>query len=180
MIDQKYLKECLSYDPETGVFTWMPDRPESHFRSKRDQNSWRTQFAGSKAGGMDNMGYICMWVGRKSQRAHRLAWLYIHGRLPSGQIDHINGQRADNRIANLREANHQENGRNQKRPKSNTSGHTGVCWNPRNNNWFAQIAISGENKYLGSFKFLEEAITARKHAEKRYGFHENHGRDERI
>jgi hypothetical protein len=120
-------------------------------------------------------GYIQIRVENKLYRAHHLAWLYCFGYLPR-ELDHINGIRVDNRIENLREVTHAENGRNTKRHSTNTSGVTGVYYNKINKYWVAQIRINYKTIYLGCFKDIEDAILARKAAETEFGFHPNHGR----
>ena len=96
---------------------------------------------------------------------------------PRKTIDHVNGDRSDNRVVNLRSVAHQENHRNRAIPKSNTSGVMGVYWGKRDRKWYAQIKINGKKKHLGSFSCKKKAIQARKKAEIDYGFHANHGRD---
>ena len=160
MITQKELKELLHYDPETGVFMWVVLR-----QGVRN---------GGVAGSM-SYGYIRIKVKGRSYQAHRLAWLSIHGKWPKEQIDHINHIRDDNRIENLREATNQENQRNASMKKNNKSGITGVYWYKRDNKWLAYIMTGGKLINLGYFTDKFEAICARKSAEKKYGYHENHG-----
>lgn len=93
-------------------------------------------------------------------------------------IDHINGDKEDNRLINLRECDHRTNGRNCKRSVKNTSGITGVRMDKRIQKWVAEIKIDGTGRHLGSFDTIEEAAAARKGAEKVSGFHANHGRTE--
>lgn len=100
--------------------------------------------------------------------AHRLAWLYIHGRWPIKHLDHINRVRSDNRISNIREATSSENQRNKGMMSNNTSGITGVRYDPSRNKYHAQIEILGKSKNLGRFINIEDAITARKEAEVKY------------
>ena len=130
---------------------------------------------GDVAGWRNPTGYIRMKVGGKLYLAHRLAFLYMTGKWPEDQVDHINHIRDDNRWCNLREVSHQENHKNQSKPKSNTSGVTGVCWCKRYKKWKAQIKVEGKVKNLGSFTSKEDATKARKEAEIKYGFHDNHG-----
>lgn len=159
-------KKLLSYDPETGVFVWLS-------RSGNRSNSWNAKYAGRQAGGIDRPdGYIKI----KGSYAHRLAWAFVHGSWPLADIDHINGDKSDNRIANLREVDRKRNMRNAPRSSSNSSGITGVKWHARARKWQAQITVDGREVYLGLFASKKEAAIARKHAEKKHGFHPNHGR----
>jgi HNH endonuclease len=89
IITRTRLKEFLHYDPETGVFTWLV-------------KPCRNILAGSIAGNVMNEGYVMVKIDRKNYKAHRLAWLYVHGTFPPDQLDHINRGRADNRLCNLR------------------------------------------------------------------------------
>lgn len=113
--------------------------------------------------------------GRKYQ-LHRIIWLLTHGDWPRGCIDHINGDRTDNRPANLRDVTRQENSMNQALNSRNTSGVVGVRWRERYGKWEAQIKVSGRHQYLGRFASFEAAVAARKEAERLNGFHPNHGR----
>jgi len=99
---------------------------------------------------------------------HRLAWLYEYGVWPSGQVDHINHDCADNRISNLREVNCQENHHNRARKTRSASGFLGVTWHKRDKRWQAHIEIDGKSKYLGQYLDLEAAISARRAAEQIY------------
>jgi hypothetical protein len=98
------------------------------------------------------------------------------GKWPDTEIDHINGNRADNRFENLRQVSHQENGKNTKRYASNRSGFAGVGRTTNPSKWRARIRVNGKLVHLGVFDSAEDARTARKAAEKQFGFHENHGR----
>lgn len=157
------LKLYLDYNKDTGKFVWKVN------------NSNRIKI-GDAAGHLSKYdGYIQIRMENKLYRAHHLAWLYCFGYLPI-ELDHINGIRIDNRIGNLREVTHAENGRNTKRHSTNTSGVTGVYYNKINKYWVAQIKINYKTIYLGSFKNKEDAILARKEAEIKYDFHSNHDR----
>ena len=91
-------------------------------------------------------------------------------------VDHINGNRSDNRLANLRPATKVQNGCNMATPSNNTSGHIGVSWNKRDKRWTAYITLNQKRKSLGNFREIAEAIQCRKAGEFAYGFHPNHGR----
>lgn len=175
MLTQKYLKECLDYNPETGVFTWK-ERPLSHFSERKRWLAWLSNFSGKTAGGKHCMGYWTICINNKPYLAHRLAWLYVFGSMPKDQIDHINWDRLDNRIANLREVSNQENHKNKPAQKNNTSGVVGVCWDKSREKWCARIKVSGKTVNLGRFDKKSQAIIARKSAETIYGFHKNYGR----
>lgn len=137
MLTQMRLKELLLYDPETGVFTWL-SKPNRSIRM------------GDVAGCMAS-GYRQIKIDGRLYRAHRLAWLYVHGKWPADQIDHINGVRDDNRIVNLREATQSQNQQNRTANANNTSGFPGVCWSKQKRKWRSQIKLASRNKYLGIF-----------------------------
>ena len=162
ILTQAELKEQLHYNPETGLFT----------RLVANSNSVNI---GDIANNLDRYGYIQISINNKNYKAHRLAFLYIEGELPPEQVDHINHIRNDNRWINLRKVTNQENQKNRTISKNNTSGVVGVVWYKRDKIWKAQIKINGKNKHLGYYAYKSEAAKARKAAEKKYGFHINHG-----
>lgn len=132
---------------------------------------------GTIAGTLALNGYVTVGVDKKKHYAHRIIWEMLYGTIPAGtQIDHINGNRSDNRLCNLRLASNHENSKNQKRKSNNSSGFTGVSWDSQTQRWRAHITVNGKTKSLG--RYLEEidALSARKDAEIKYKFHENHGR----
>lgn len=161
MITQEELKERYKYCSKTGVFTRAKDI--------------RSYKKGTIAGTKTNNGYIRIKIGGKPYMAHRLAWLYAHGEMPCGEIDHINHNRADNSISNLRIVLHKDNMKNRRRHKDNTSGTTGVFWRKRDSRWVATIKVNNKSKHLGYHKEFSDALAARKAAEIKYGFHTNHG-----
>ncbi len=156
---QEDLKDILSYDSITGVF-------------RRKLPTQRIAI-GEVVGGLNN-GYLIISINGENYKAHRLAWLYVYGEMPK-QLDHINGDKIDNRILNLRDVEHSENMKNRKKPITNTSGTIGVYWDKKNCRWYAMIMVDGKNKFLGRFTDYSEAVNARKNAEVLYGFHKNHG-----
>jgi hypothetical protein len=151
---QNELKELINYDQDTGIFTWIKSRPGVH--------------AGNQAGTINNYGYAVITVNKKLYRAHRLAWLYVYGINPKDQIDHINGNRSDNKITNLREVNNNQNQFNSKIRKDNTSGVKGVVWRPANKKWQARIRVNNISKSLGYFEDLELARLAISEARIKY------------
>jgi hypothetical protein len=140
------LKELLNYDPETGVFTWA-------------SSPHRNDLVGKQAGGVTERGYVKIRVDGTTHRAHRLAWLYVHGQWPQDRIDHINGDSTDNRISNLREAKQHENGQNRKASKSSAAGLLGVS-KAAYGKWVAVICLHRKRYHLGSFDTPEEAHQA--------------------
>jgi hypothetical protein len=114
--------------------------------------------------------------GVRSIGAHRIAYKYVHGIDPD-EVDHINGERADNRICNLRSVTATGNRRNMAKPPSNKSGFVGVHWRQDKKKWVAHITLANRYTFLGYFKTKEEAAERRKAAEREHGFHPNHGRE---
>ena len=151
----EYLRSVLHYEPETGVFTW------------KVRTSPRIK-AGDVAGCPSGDGYLQITVCSRLHRAHRLAWLYVYGSWPKDQIDHINRNRTDNRSSNLRDVSHKQNGQNASKPSNNTSGHPGVVWHKQSSKWVARIMHNYKQIHLGYFTDIEEAISARKAAERLY------------
>lgn len=158
---QEYLRERLSYDLATGVLTWK-SRPESDFASKGAHASWNRQFADKPAGSFHPTGYMVVCVGNIRYKAHRVIWRIMTDESPD-EIDHINGDGTDNRFDNLRAATHAENGRNQRRPKNNSSGVKGVHKLRGPNRgivYVARIGIDGNRIHLGTFATIDEAKAA--------------------
>ena len=134
---------------------------------------------GKKMCGLTNYRYYATNIKIKNKHKtfllHRLIWIYHFGEIPDGlQIDHINHNRTDNDICNLRLVTHKENLKNQKIRKDNKTGITGISWDGRDKRWFSKIG----KIHLGSFKNLEDAIKVRKEAEILHGYHPNHGREQ--
>jgi len=163
MLTQNRLKELLHYDPETGIFTWI--KPNAN-RIK----------AGSAAGHLDSVGYLRLTIDYKSERLHRLACLYMTGRLPPVHADHINGIKTDNRWINLRSVSKEINAKNKCIRSDNNSGVTGVYWRRDRNKWAVQVRVNRKTKTIGSFSSFDDAVIARKTAEEECGYHKNHGR----
>lgn len=164
------LRELLTYDPETGKLFWM-ERPVSMFNGERElsANKWNSRFAGREAFTcVLDSGYRTGLVFRKAYKAHRVAWAIFHGRWPRGQIDHVNGDKQDNRIINLREASQSENKRNTAIYRNNTSGYKGVCWHRATGKWISQIGLGGKQIRLGYFNDPAEAHAAYCEAAKKY------------
>lgn len=139
--------------------------------------SWNTRHAGKPAFAHRNgVGYLHGGLLNEKLLAHRAVWCLTTGRWPSETIDHINGNRRDNRICNLRDVPHAHNCRNQPLSKVNTSGFTGVHFDAARNKYAAHITVDGRTLHLGRFDTLADARLARQQANTKHGFHNNHGR----
>ena len=170
-MDFEEMDRLFSYDAETGEIRNKVDRGVAGAMAK----------AGAIATCRSSKGYLQVQVTKDGRRtcykAHRVAWL-LHYREDPGemQIDHVDRDRKNNRISNLRLVNHQGNMMNLPKRSDNTSDVTGVGWHKANGKWQVRIADRGKEQYLGIFTDKFEAICARKSAENRLGYHENHGK----
>lgn len=151
-----YLRECVSYDPESGELTWL-ERPRSHFKRERDWNAWNARFAGKPAGSVHPKGYLTIGLRPYgSIKAHRVGFALGNGRWPQGLVDHRDRQNSNNRLLNLREATRGQNRVNSKPRKDSASGVKGVRL-LMNGRWRASICVTGKWKHLGVFDTKEEA-----------------------
>ncbi|WGR55669.1 HNH endonuclease signature motif containing protein [Paracoccus versutus] len=173
-ITPEILRELIDYDPKTGVMLWKA-RDAKWFRKENHCKAWNTRRAGKPAGDDSPVhGYRRVVVLWKILLQHRVAWCIHYGYWPTGIIDHINGNKLDNRINNLRITDMAGNAHNLAMSKKNKSGISGVY--QTRGKWVAQIGINNKKISLGTFATLEEAAAARGAAEKVLGYHENHGR----
>jgi hypothetical protein len=148
------VREVLEYSPETGTFKWCQEMCAG-------RGSGRALVkAGDIAGGMRSNGYLAIAIDGRRYAAHRLAWLYVHGRWPAATIDHANGDPLDNRIVNLREATQQQNNCNSRKAKHNSSGFKGVSFEKRRRVFEAYISVNNRKVTLGRFPTAEEAHRA--------------------
>lgn len=177
------IAKILKYEPETGKLFWLPRTAEMFEGTKFPQGpeakakNWNARYAGVEAfKTVHARGYIAGALLGKAYLAHRVVWLFETGSWPVDQLDHINGDRTDNRFENLREVTNTENSKNKAITKRNKSGFQGVFWNPKIKRWNANIGLNSRTKNLGHFLTKEEAIAARKNAEIELGFHPNHNR----
>lgn len=162
------LRKLLRYEPKTGKLFWLYRDDARH--------QWNARYAGAEAfTAKKSNGYKHGKIYGDIYQAHRVIWAIVHGEWPDGDIDHINGDKTNNTIANLRKVSRSENLRNAKMKSNNTSGHNGVSWDTRKSKWVAMIGFDGKQKHLGYFANIANAIAARKVAETGKGFTERHG-----
>lgn len=140
------LAQLFDYIPETGEFI--------------RKITAGGEVAGTVAGSLNDQGYVKLNIDRQLFAGHRLAWVWMFGTWPKNEIDHINGIRNDNRIANLREATITQQCRNSKKYKNNTSGYKGVNWSHEFQRWEARIRVEGRLQLIGRFKNIEAAAAA--------------------
>lgn len=148
MLTAERLREVLSYDPLTGLFTWLVSRGKAK--------------AGNAAGVLTDSGYVVIGVDSVRYYAHRLAWLYMKGEWPAGDLDHDNVRSDDNRWDNLRPATESQNGANRRVQRNNKLGVKGVCVHKvrKDRIYGAHIEVGGRSIYLGYFDTSEGAHAA--------------------
>ncbi len=158
-----YLNAILSYEPETGILRWK-------------QQLGSLALIGKEAGCATKGGYRRIRICGVLYLAHRIIWKMQTGEEPKF-IDHIDGIRENNRLSNLRSVANQENRKNKSKPRNNKSGVVGVSWFLLRSCWRAVIYINGKQIHLGLFDKFQDAVAARKAAERNYGFHSLHGKN---
>lgn len=184
--DQATLINRLDYSPETGELRWKA-RTSADFTvdgkrypPERRANIWNAKMAGRPAmAAPKRNGYLAGRMGGRSYLQHRIIWKIVYGSEPE-QIDHINGDRTDNRIANLRAASNALNLCNRRLSSNNTSGFNGVYWSNQKGRWAAEVIIDGVKRRLGFFDRIEDAAAARKEGESAGQFTADHGSPKRI
>lgn len=159
MLSQERVRSLFCYEPITGIL--------------KRRVSGGGVVAGTVSGCLRNDGYVSVGMDDTSYLSHRVIWVYVHGDIKKGVIDHINGDRADNRLENLRDVTPKTNQQNRAMQKNNVSGITGVRWATKDKMWIATIA---NRSYIGMNKDFFEACCLRKSAELKLNYHANHGR----
>ena len=145
VISAQEVRDLFNYDSETGLMTRKLKRGKC--------------FVGDAVGSADMHGYLTVRVGVRSYKVHRIIWLHAYGHWPSGDVDHINGERSDNRLSNLRDVCRASNLQNQRKAKNNKStGVLGVY--PDKARFCAKISINNKSKHLGMFDTVEDAHAA--------------------
>jgi hypothetical protein len=157
MLTQKRLKQVLQYNPSMGVFTRIASK--------------RIDRLGKEPGSLNTKGHVQIRIDGVLYVAHRLAWLYVNGRFPDNQIDHINGDKTDNRIVNLREATNKQNQENVPLQVNNTSGYRGVSFDKRLKKFRAYVCHNRRQITLGFFITAETAAIESKKARNHFFTH---------
>jgi len=163
------MRELFTYDDKSGKLFWNV--------RKYPCGSFNGRYAGKEAfTSTESKGYKNGEVYGINMKAHRVIWAIIYGDWPDGQIDHIDGNKSNNKPENLRQVDNKTNCRNQSMPKSNTSGYLGVSWNARMSMWHGKYKKDYKTFHVGYFNDLETASYAVNFARSTDGFHKNHGR----
>lgn len=163
--EHSVLLSLLDYDPDTGILTWKP----------REDVRWNKRYAGRQAFSCVSRGYHTGTIFGVHYKAARVIWKLVHGSDPE-VLDHIDGDKTNNRLSNLRNVTQSDNTKNRANYKNNTSGYPGVSWVVRLQKWQVTSGGSKNRKYHGVYADLEEAIQVKQQMEKDYGYHPNHGR----
>lgn len=165
VMTQELLRRFTHYDPHTGVFKRTHAMTNNH---KIVEKEFIPQ-------SITKQGYRQINMFKRPYLVHRLVFLYMNGEMPKNEVDHINGDRLDNRWCNLRVVTTSGNRANMGVSLNNKSGVRGVYWYPRYQKWEVTISRNKKHYYLGRYEDIDEAIRVRKEAEEYYGFHPNHG-----
>jgi HNH endonuclease/AP2 domain len=160
LFDPTHLAVFFQFDAEAGKLWWKKRDPQ-WFLNERSSKIWNTKYAGKEAfTSISSVGYKHGQLLGRHITAHRALWCLHHGRDTLKHIDHINGERTDNRLCNLREATNAQNGMNQKLSTKNTSGYKGVSWSSEKRKWLAQVIADGKHYNLGYYAQIEDAALA--------------------
>jgi len=164
------------YNAYTGIMTWRRKPPEV-----KDSLRWNSRYGGVECGTIDDKGYrriLFRFDGGKPFRirTHQLAWFIVMGNLVAGEVDHIDQDKLNNRIDNLRDVPKGINQRNSKLNSNNTSGISGVVWHKQTKRWCSQSTVNGKRHHIGLFDDIKVAALAVKKFQLTNEFTENHGR----
>lgn len=154
------LREALDYDSESGNLIWKA-RPRHHFKTDRAHTVTNTRYAGRIAGSLEGkQGYLTIMLNEVTLKAHRVAWALTYGEWPADLIDHINGNKLDNRLSNLRACTRAENNRNRTRRHTSGAPYKGISFHRLTGKWSSEIAAGSTREFLGLFDTPEAAHSA--------------------
>lgn len=179
MLTQEMLRSLVDYNPTTGVMTWLA-RGSHNDPHHKGHSIFNSKYAGKPVGTLSE-GYLITRFRVKSldlainTKVHRLVWLYVYGEWPF-EIDHVNGDRCDNRLSNLREVDRRLNNKNLKKPSHNTSGLAGVHFDKSRGKWQVQVKDGGKRVFCKRYPCLFSAACALISFRNSLGFTERHGR----
>ena len=155
MIDKELINNLFHYCSNTGILSWKVKRGSAQ--------------VGSIAGCVRDNGYLDVRINKKLYRVHRIIWIMMYGYMPTKDIDHLNGERADNRLCNLREVSRGDNMHNLRgATKRNKTGLLGVSRHKFRKTWRARLCVDGNQIYLGVFETPNEAYIAYMNAKRKY------------
>ena len=156
-LTQKFVKEC--FEIKNGDLYWK-ERPDDHFKSKSTKLCWENRFLNKMVGAKGNShGYLTVHLNGRNHLLHRVVYLFCFGEMPA-QIDHIDGNRKNNKPDNLRKTTSGQNARNSKRHKDNTSGYKGVSICSATGRFMAKICKDYKQIYIGRFDSAKDAAKA--------------------
>lgn len=174
------LWEILNYDLGTGKLFWR-ERPRKYFKSEGSWKAWNKQYPGKEALNTDDTyKYKQGRIFGKLHLAHKIIWMMCFEKWPDGEIDHIDKDRSNNRLTNLRDVTHLDNMKNLTVFSSNTSGVSGVKFYKALSKWMVTINVNKKRLHLGYYTDFDEALRVRKAAEIIFGYHPNHGRPKSL
>ena len=158
----QFIKDSVIYCHTTGQLTWKIDRPSFHFKREQEYKRYLSTNAGNLVKcSIKDKSYLQFKIGYKLYEVHRIAFVLMNGTFPLEQVDHINGNKLNNKWDNLREVPQCINARNRKKQVNNSSGITGVSWHKTKKLWIARVHYEGKEKQIGGYLNINEAIKAR-------------------
>jgi len=163
-ISHAYILSILFYDPQTGIFKWRERTPDMFTDGghSKEHNcaAWNAKFANKEAGCLRDDGYFVIRLMKRCILSHQLAWFYVYKKWPIGFLDHIDEDKSNNKIENLRQATNAQNMQNRGPQKNNKSGYKGVSYRPDKRKFSAEIYCNKKKERLGYFETAEEAHEA--------------------
>ncbi len=178
LYDIEVAKKHLDFNASNGTFSWKA-RARSEFKNEQAYKAWHTKCLGKNVGtkftNSSGKTYIQIVIKGHSYMVHRLSYMFFHGCLPDGIIDHFDGDGENNKPSNLRDVSYSKNSRNMRKSTRNTSGVVGVSWSKQRRKWHARVCCERVVRHLGFFNSVTDAEVAINEARKKLGFTSAHG-----